>query len=94
MTDDDRINDIQFIVKAARAFLHPLLAGSEPEVQSAVLADLAATYLAGVAPPLRPGMRKLLIDLIDELVPGNERELFGEAGHPFMRGAAKKRTSR
>lgn len=95
MTDDDRIHDIQFIVKAARAFLHPLLAGSEPEVQSAVLADLAATYLAGVAPPLRPEMRKLLIDLVDDLVPQNERELFGEAGHPFMRGgAAKKRTRR
>lgn len=82
---DAQIHDMQFIVKAARAFLHPLLAGSDPEVQSAVIADLAATYLAGVAPPLRPDMRQMFIDLVDDLVPQNERELFGDAGHPAMR---------
>lgn len=82
---DAQIHDMEFIAKAARAFLHPLLAGSEPEVQSAVIADLAATYLAGVAPPLRPQMRQMFIDLVDELVPENERELFGDRGHPFMR---------
>jgi hypothetical protein len=81
----DKIHDIEFIVKAARAFLHPLLAGSESEVQSAVLADLTATYLAGIAPPLRPTMRAMFIQLIDDLVPQNEREIFGEAGHPSRR---------
>ena len=79
------MDDIEFIVKAARAFLHPLLAGHPPEVQSAVLADLIATYLAGVAPPLRPEMRAIFIELVDDLVPVNERELFGDDGHPFMR---------
>jgi hypothetical protein len=35
-----------------------------------------------VAPPLRPEMRAMFIELVDQLVPENERELFGEAGHP------------
>ena len=83
MTDDDEIHDIQFIVQAARAFLYLLLAGNEPEVQSAVLADLTATYLAGIAPPLRPEFRAKFIQLVDALVPLNERELFGDAGHPW-----------
>jgi hypothetical protein len=88
MTDDidAQISDTQFIVKAARAFLYPLLAGHEPEVQSAVLADLTATYLAGVAPPLRPKVRAMFIELVDQLVPENERELFGDAGHPAKDG--------
>lgn len=55
-------------------------------MQSAAIADLAATYLAGVAPPYRSKMRKMLIDLIDKLVPVNEREMYGPDGHPFMRG--------
>jgi hypothetical protein len=77
---DEQIRDAQFIVKAARAFLHPLLAGHEPEVQSVVLADLVATYLAGVAPPLlRRELRAMFIELVDHLVPENERELFGDA---------------
>lgn len=79
---EGQIHEIEFIVKAARAFLYPLLAGSDPEVQSAVLADLTATYLAGVAPPLRPEMRAMFIQLVDDLVPENERELFGDRGHP------------
>lgn len=84
MTDDldALVDDTAFIVSAARAFLYPIFAGNPPEVQSAVLADLVATYLAGVAPPLRPEMRALFIDLVDQLIPENERELFGEAGHP------------
>lgn len=79
---DALIDDAQFIIEAARAFLYPLLADNPPEVQSVVLADLTATYLAGVAPPLRPKMRAMFIKLVDQLVPENERELFGEAGHP------------
>ena len=87
MTDDAdaQIEEIQFVVKSARAFLYPLLVGRPPEVQSAVLADLVATYLAGVAPALRPEMRAMFIQLVDHLIPENERELFGDLGHPFMR---------
>lgn len=88
MTDDTdaQISDTAFIVMAARAFLYPLLAGHPPEVQSMVLADLTATYLAGVAPPLRPELRAMFIELVDQLVPENERELFGDAGHPAKDG--------
>lgn len=82
--------DIMMLAERIRPALaehiHPLLHGHPPEVQSAAIADLAATYLAGIAPPLRPKMRKLLIDLIDVLIPLNEGAVFGDAGHPFMRG--------
>lgn len=92
MTDEDEVRDLERVVKrirkAIRVHVHPLLKGKGPEVQSAVLADLTATYLAGIAPPLRPEMRAMFIKLVDELVPENERELFGDVGHPFMKGGA------
>lgn len=68
------------------AAIRPLLVGKGPDVQSAALADLTAVYLAGIAPPLRAEMRGLFIDLVDQLVPVNEKQLFGEAGHPYGQG--------
>ena len=80
-----QVDLVQQVSTEMRAALHPLLIGKGPEVQSAVIADLAATYLASLAPPLRPGMRTMLIALIDNLVPINERAMFGEEGHPYGR---------
>jgi len=81
-----RIRELMWTVrvlrKAIRAHLHTLLKGKEPEIQSAVVADLAATYLAGVAPQYREEFKRLLFQMIEELVSENERELFGAAGHP------------
>jgi len=65
--------------------MRPILAGRSPEVQSAALADLIAYLLAGMPPPLRPEMRAMFIQLVDDLIPQNERELFGDLGHPFTR---------
>jgi hypothetical protein len=60
--------------------LHPILKGKEPEIQSAVLADMTATYLAGLHPEVRPVFRAMFMALVDDLVPQNEREMFGPGG--------------
>lgn len=79
-----RIRELQWTVrrlhKAIREHLHPILRGKEPEIQSAVLADLTATYLAGLEPSVRAEFRGLFIALVDHLVPENEREMFGPGG--------------
>lgn len=86
MTDAEIMRDLQWTVKrvrkAIRQHVHPILHGKPPEVQSAVIADIAATYLAGVAPQHRGEFKEMLFQLIEDLIPENERELFGEAGHP------------
>jgi len=78
-------DDALFISKAIRAFAAPMLAGHPPEVQSAALADLTATWLAGYQGPgaenLRAETFALYIRLVLELVPINEvmlRELRGD----------------
>ena len=73
---------VQRIKKGIRLLVHPIMKGQEPEIQSAVIADLAATYLAGIAPQYREEFQALFFRLIEELIPENEREMFGEHGHP------------
>lgn len=55
----------------------PLLAGHPPEIQSAVLADLLAMFLAGHqgadAPALREEILRLHIATVRDLIPVNER---------------------
>lgn len=46
----------------------PIMAGVEPEVQGAVLADLVATYLASHIGPNRKETRKQVLDLLVETV--------------------------
>jgi hypothetical protein len=65
---------------AIRTHLHPLMKGKEPEIQSAVVADMAATYLAGLAPQYREEFKRMLFRVIEDLVPENEREMFGPGG--------------
>ncbi|WP_166304372.1 hypothetical protein [Bradyrhizobium sp. 2S1] len=59
--------------------IRPLLAGKNPEVQGATIAQLLAIFIAGHAPPLRDGARKLLMDCCDGLVPILVEEMI-EAG--------------
>jgi len=85
MTEDQAIKAIAVMLllkPAMEQHIHPLLNGLGPDVQSAAVADLAATYLAGCAPSQRPLMRQMLIELIDQLVAPNEKLLFGDKGHP------------
>jgi hypothetical protein len=70
----------QEIVAAMRPLLWPLLQGHSPEVQSAALADLVATWLAGFVAADDPNaVRKELLNnfikTVWELVPPNEAML-------------------
>jgi hypothetical protein len=60
----------------------PTLAGQEPNVQGGVLAHLVSIWIVGHAPPLREELLKGWIELVRELIPANDRALFGLAGHP------------
>jgi hypothetical protein len=66
--------------------MQPLLKGRPSAVQSAVLADLLSLWLAGHWPP---AARKMLladfVKLVLDLVPENEKQLFGPDGHPAGR---------
>jgi len=61
----------------------PMLGGRNPAVQSAVLADLLAIWLIGFPKQEREHHLQDICTLIRNLIPVNETEYFGEAGHPF-----------
>jgi hypothetical protein len=65
--------------------IKPLLAGHPPEVQGAVLANLASLWLAGHPSALRSDLLKFHTDAIQRLTPVSVREIFGDAGHPSDR---------
>lgn len=48
--------------------IHPLLAGSKPEIQGAVLAGLVATWLSGHRPDLRPAVLEAWSKLMNNLI--------------------------
>jgi hypothetical protein len=73
------------MVARMRPLLKPILAGHDPSVQSIVLADLLATWIAGHHPGLRATMLAAHDDLVRDLIPHNEKEIFGDAGHPGWR---------
>jgi hypothetical protein len=52
----------------------PLLAGHDPAVQGAALADLLSLWLAGHHPDLRERMLTMLIEGVRALIPFNENE--------------------
>jgi hypothetical protein len=62
--------------------IRPILAGHDPRVQSMVLADLLATFVAGHHPRIRFDVLIMHDELVRDLIPHNEKEIFGEVGHP------------
>lgn len=63
----------------------PLLAGKPPEVQSAVLADLTAIWLAGFPACHREVLLATFVEFVRQLTPVNERMMTGQfwpAGNP------------
>lgn len=62
--------------------LQPMLKGHPPELQGAVLADLASIWLAGHPPFVRETILKMHVREIRKLIPVNEKIIFGEKGHP------------
>jgi hypothetical protein len=76
--DDSNARRAEQLVKR----ITPILTGEGPEVQSATLADLTSMLIAGHAPQLREQILALHIDLIRQLVPVNEKIMFGDLGFP------------
>jgi hypothetical protein len=62
--------------------IKPLLAGKDPGVQGAVLADLLSMWIAGHPDFIREEMLTQHVDAVRALVPVNEKIMFGPAGHP------------
>lgn len=62
--------------------IKPHLGGHPPEVQSVVLADLVATFIAAWPPGKRKKMLDALIANVCDLIHVNEMILFGPEGHP------------
>jgi hypothetical protein len=62
--------------------IHPFLAGLNPEIQGAVLADLLATWLAGFPQQGREVMLQMHLAGMRPLIEVNEKIQFGKAGHP------------
>jgi hypothetical protein len=67
------------LVKVLVEIIGPLFAGREPEIVSATLADLTATWLAGYqgddVNKLREDLFAQYIDLVRRLIPVNEKEM-------------------
>jgi hypothetical protein len=55
--------------------MRPMLQGRHPAVQGAVVAHLAAVWIAGHNPELRADQQKLFLELITRLVGPMDREL-------------------
>lgn len=49
--------------------IRPLLGGHPPTLQGMIIAELMAIWLAGHDPALRPALRKLQDETIDEMLP-------------------------
>jgi hypothetical protein len=71
-------DDTEFLTKRIRG----LLAGQGPDIQGAILADLLAYYIVGWAPQLREEVLAHHIETVRQLAELNDKELFGDAGHP------------
>ena len=56
--------------------IKPLLAGHEPEVQGAALADLVSIFFAGHHPALREESIELWVETMRDLIPESEKEIF------------------
>ena len=72
MSDDNQMptaTDVDALVDAIR----PLLAGKDPSLQGAALADLLAIYLGGYPDPvMREEIFAMHIDAVRELIPVNQ----------------------
>ena len=79
-------SDLAFEADIIFKRIKPMLAGRPSHVQSAVLGQLMAMWLAGHFPPKdRDELLDQWVKLVRDLVPVIERELFGPGGHPGRR---------
>jgi hypothetical protein len=71
------------------ARLKPIIGGRAPELQSAIVAELTALWLVGHADLLRAGLFVRHMELIRNILPSVELEVFGAKGHPENEGLPK-----
>jgi hypothetical protein len=71
-----------YVAEQVASIIKPFLAGRDPGVQGAVLADLLSIWIAGFHPALREEMLALHIKGVVSLIEVSEREIFGPDGHP------------
>jgi hypothetical protein len=62
--------------------IRKLLAGQPPQVQGVVIADLSSMWIAGWNPKIRDDIMERHFDLVRDLMPVNEKIMFGDAGFP------------
>jgi hypothetical protein len=62
--------------------IQAILFGKPRLVQSAVLADLLAIWIAGHEPAVRDEVLMIHLTLVQSLIGPSEQEMFGPAGHP------------
>ncbi|MHC2534243.1 hypothetical protein [Bradyrhizobium diazoefficiens] len=90
MTDD---YDFQAALRESDGLveqIRPILAGQNPEVVGATLAQLLATFIAGHAPVLRETAQRLLMDCAEGLVPVMVEEMIVAGRAPLQwRGAER-----
>ena len=67
---------------ALAAKIKQILAGNDPGVQGAALAELVAIFIAGHHPTLRGEMARLFFASAADMVDSSARDLFGPAGWP------------
>jgi hypothetical protein len=78
VTDDTNMRQAAALV----ARCGKVLRGQDPEIVSVALGELASIFFAGFPDYLRGQLLALHIELIRDLIPLSEREIFGAAGHP------------
>lgn len=62
--------------------IRPILAGHHPGVQGAALADLLSVWLAGHHPDMREEVFRVHMELVREMIPQSEKEIFPD-GTPW-----------
>lgn len=84
--DDPTVIDPTVIDRIVES-IRPMLAGHPPQVQSAVIADLLAIFLAGHFAPTpvktaaaREMMLGIILDLVRQLIPVNEATILAARG--------------
>lgn len=69
-------------IHSLTAAIEPILQGRDPIVQSAVLADLLSLWLAGWPRQYREQFLAGHIELVRDLTPISELQIYGDDGHP------------
>lgn len=64
--------------------IRPILAGHQPDIQGAVLAELTAIWLTGHPPQIRPEMFALQVKAVISLTNHYDNLMFGPEGHPSV----------